>query len=135
MITQQPILQSRFRTGSLPIHTTPCKLADYCKSYYSGNGGGLNTANFVNGRNNITLTNLKLDHKGRNDETMSAEQPGHQLHKPLPGTSTSMSTPTSILIANHAPKLVIEYRNQSKINNTGSTNISGYLLMQVQYYN
>ncbi len=27
------------------------------------------------------------------------------------------------------------YRNQSKINNTGSTNISGYLLIQVQYNN
>ena len=31
------------------------------------------------------------------------------------------------------PKLVIEYRNQSKIKNTGSYNISGYLLIQVQY--
>lgn len=31
------------------------------------------------------------------------------------------------------PKLVIVYRNQSKIKNTGLTNITGYLLMQVQY--
>jgi len=27
------------------------------------------------------------------------------------------------------------YRNQSKIKNTGSTDIKGYLLMQVQFYN
>jgi hypothetical protein len=33
------------------------------------------------------------------------------------------------------PKLVINYRNQSKIKNTGSTNINGYLLIQVQFYN
>jgi hypothetical protein len=33
------------------------------------------------------------------------------------------------------PRLVINYRNQSKIKNTGSTNIKGYLLIQVQFYN
>jgi hypothetical protein len=32
------------------------------------------------------------------------------------------------------PKLVIMYRNQSKIKNTGSTAIKGYLLIQVQFY-
>jgi hypothetical protein len=31
------------------------------------------------------------------------------------------------------PKLVIEYKNQSKIKNTGRTNIKGYLLIQVQF--
>jgi len=37
----------------------------------------------------------------------------------------------------YRPRLIVSYidRNQSKIKNTGSTNISGYLLMQVQYYN
>ena len=35
----------------------------------------------------------------------------------------------------YQPKLVINYRNQSKIKNTGSTNIKGYLLIQIQYYN
>jgi phage-related protein len=35
----------------------------------------------------------------------------------------------------YQPKLTINYRNQSKIKNTGSTNISGYLLIQVQYNN
>ena len=32
------------------------------------------------------------------------------------------------------PKLIITYQNQSKIKNTGSTDIKGYLLMQVQYW-
>jgi hypothetical protein len=32
------------------------------------------------------------------------------------------------------PMLKITYRNQSKIKNTGSTDIKGYLLIQVQYY-
>jgi hypothetical protein len=35
----------------------------------------------------------------------------------------------------YKPKLVISYRNQSKITNTGSTDIQGYLLIQVQFYN
>jgi len=30
---------------------------------------------------------------------------------------------------------LITYRNQSKIKNTGSTDINGYLLIQVQFYN
>ncbi|MCU0849755.1 MAG: hypothetical protein MUC80_00585 [Candidatus Thermoplasmatota archaeon] len=33
------------------------------------------------------------------------------------------------------PRLVINYRNQSKIKNTGSTDIKGYLSIQVQFYN
>ena len=35
----------------------------------------------------------------------------------------------------YPPKLVIYYRNQSKIKNTGSTDIKGYLLIQIQFYN
>jgi hypothetical protein len=35
----------------------------------------------------------------------------------------------------YVPKLIITYRNQSKIKNTGSTDIKGYLLIQVQFYN
>ena len=33
------------------------------------------------------------------------------------------------------PKLIVEYRNQSKIKNTGDYNISGYLYMSVDYDN
>jgi len=33
------------------------------------------------------------------------------------------------------PHLLITYRNQSKIKNIGSTDIKGYLLIQVQFYN
>ena len=35
----------------------------------------------------------------------------------------------------YPPKLVINYRNQSKIKNAGSTDIKGYLLVQIQFYN
>jgi hypothetical protein len=38
-------------------------------------------------------------------------------------------------LGGYVPKLIITYRNQSKIKNTGSTNIKGYLLIQVQFYN
>jgi hypothetical protein len=36
----------------------PLQAGDYAKSHYTGNGGGLNTVNFVNGWNDITLTNI-----------------------------------------------------------------------------
>jgi hypothetical protein len=43
----------------------------------------------------------------------------------------SSNTPSG----DYVPKLIIAYRNQSKIKNTGTTNIKGYLLIQVQFYN
>jgi hypothetical protein len=112
----------------------PLQVGDYSRVYYQGNGGGLNTANFVNGRNNITLTNLSWITKGgttklclRSSRDISGTAPTGDEHVNV--CSYEYALPA------HAPRLVIEYRNQSKINNTGSTNISGYLLIQVQYYN
>jgi hypothetical protein len=112
----------------------PLQTADYSKSHYSGNGGGLNTAYFVNGRNNISLTNLSWITKGGTTKLCLRSS------RDISGTTPTGNEYVNVCScehpqANHAPKLVIEYRNQSKINNTGSTNISGYLLIQVQYYN
>jgi hypothetical protein len=37
-------------------------------------------------------------------------------------------------LGGYVPKLIIVYRNQSKIKNAGSTDIKGYLLIQVQFF-
>jgi parallel beta-helix repeat protein len=49
--------QLTVQNGQPTYPHNPIQTGDYGKSHYSGNGGSLNTANFVNGRNNITLTN------------------------------------------------------------------------------
>jgi PKD repeat protein len=112
----------------------PLQAGDYGKSHYSGNGGGLNTAYFVNGRNNITLTNLSWITKGGTTKLCLRSSRDISGTTPIGNEYVNVYS-KEYPIQDHAPKLVIEYKNQSKIKNTGSTNISGYLLIQVQYYN
>jgi hypothetical protein len=122
------------QNGQPDFPHSPLENGDYNKEYYDGKGGEFNTANFTTGFNDIQLTNhswltgdgitkfclrSSLDIEGdepTGDEYVSIhsnEFPGYGSHSILE----------------------IVYRNQSKIKNTGETNISGYLLMQVQYYN
>jgi hypothetical protein len=112
----------------------PLQATDYGKSLYSGNGGSLNTANFVNGRNNITLTNLSWVNK------IGTTKLCLRSSRDISGTTPTGNEYVNVYSANaplqgEVPKLIITYRNQSKIKNTGSTNIKGYLLIQIQYYN
>ncbi|MCU0849729.1 MAG: right-handed parallel beta-helix repeat-containing protein [Candidatus Thermoplasmatota archaeon] len=111
----------------------PLVSADYYKSYYSGNGGGLNTSSFVNGRNSIPLTNYSwLQKEGMTKFCLRSS-------KDISGTAPTTAEYVIVYSRNGAPqympKLYITYRDQSKIKNTGSTDITGYLLIQVQYYN
>ncbi len=117
---------------------SPLQIGDYAKSHYSGNGGGLNTANFVNGRNNITLTDLTWIN------TTGITKLCLRSSRDMSGTTPSGSEYVNVYSANamdpmpdvsYKPKLIITYRNQSKIKNTGATDINGYLLIQVQFYN
>ncbi len=110
----------------------PLQNGDYNKNHYSGDGGSLNTADFSAGYNDISLTNYswiktdgttKLCLRSRRDIDSNAPAGSEYV------TVCSSDYPT----AGHSPKLVVEYKNQSKIKNTGSTDIKGYLLMQVQY--
>jgi PKD repeat protein len=113
----------------------PLEERDYNKVYYSGNGGGLNTVNFVNGCNNITITELSWINAGGVTKLCLRSS------RDINGTAPTGSEYVNVHSANieeeqnpdPRPKLIITYRNQSKIKNTGSTNITGYLLMQVQY--
>ncbi len=111
----------------------PLASTDYNKNYYSGNGGGLNTSGFVNGRNNIPLTNYSwLQKEGMTKFCLRSS-------KDINGTTSTATEYVIVYSRNGAPqympKLCITYRDQSKIKNSGSTDIKGYLLIQVQYYN
>jgi hypothetical protein len=113
----------------------PLEESDYNKEYYSGNGGELNTVNFVSGYNNITLTELSWVSIG--GVTKLCLRSCRDINEITP-TGSEYVNVYSANIGGEAnpdprPKLIINYRNQSKIKNTGSTNITGYLLIQIQY--
>ncbi|MDH7506794.1 MAG: PKD domain-containing protein, partial [Candidatus Thermoplasmatota archaeon] len=113
----------------------PLMERDYYKDYYSGNGGELNMVNFVNGFNNITLTELSWINIG--GVTKLCLRSSCDINGVVPTGGEYVNVYSADIKGESnpdpRPKLVIVYRNQSKIVNTGSTNITGYLLMQVQY--
>jgi hypothetical protein len=110
----------------------PMVPGDYDEDHYSGNGGSLNTASFSNGYNDITITNHSwINTSGttklclRSSRDINSVEPSGDEYVTVSSSGTN----------NEEPKLLVVYRNQSKIKNTGSTDIKGYLLMKVQYYN
>jgi hypothetical protein len=116
----------------------PLEQGDYNKEYYSGNGGSLNTINFVNGRNNITLANFSWITAGditklclRGSRDINGTAPTGQEYVNVYSADADYKGESN---PDPRPKLIITYQNQSKIKNTGSTDIKGYLLMQVQYW-
>lgn len=112
----------------------PMQSSDYNRNNYAGNGGSLNTAQFTNGYNDIRLTSLSWVTKGgttklclRSSRDINGNAPtGNEYVNVYSHEYTGIGC---------QPKLTVVYRNQSKIKNTGSTNIKGYLLIQVQFYN
>ncbi len=122
------------QNGQPTYPNNPLQTSDYNKDHYSGNGGSINTANFKPRQNNITLTNLSWIN------TTGITKLCLRSTRDINGTTPTGKEFINIYSANvptpeYVPKLIITYRNQSKIKNTGSTDIKGYLLIQIQYYN
>jgi len=122
------------QSGQPSYPHNPLQAGDYNQSHYLGNDGSLNTTNFVNGHNNITLTNLTWVNKTgttklclRSSRDINGTQPTNKKYITVYSAD--------YLQAGYGPRLIITYRNQSKIKNTGSISIKGYLLIQVQFYN
>ncbi|HVQ01114.1 MAG TPA: PKD domain-containing protein, partial [Candidatus Thermoplasmatota archaeon] len=114
----------------------PLQAGDYNQSHYLGNGGSLNTTNFVNGHNNITLTSLSWINK--TGITKLCLRSSRDINRKTPTGNEYINVYSADALGGPAgckPKLIITYRNQSKIKNTGSTSIKGYLLIQIQFYN
>jgi hypothetical protein len=110
----------------------PMQSSDYNKNYYSGNGGMLNTSMFTSGYNAIPLSNLNLINK--TGITKLCLRSSRDINGNTPTGSEYINVHSNEFLGMCPPKLVINYRNQSKIKNIGSTNIKGYLLIQVQFY-
>jgi hypothetical protein len=111
----------------------PMQSGDYNKNDYSGNGGRLNTSLFSNGYNAITLRDLSWINK--TGTTKLCLRSSRDINGNVPTGNEYVNVYANEQGSEYQPKLVIAYRNQSKIKNTGSTNIKGYLLIQVQFYN
>ncbi|HVQ00392.1 MAG TPA: PKD domain-containing protein [Candidatus Thermoplasmatota archaeon] len=124
------------QSGQPTYPHNPLQAGDYNQSHYQGNGGSLNTTNFVNGHNNITLTQLSWINKTGTTKLCLRSS------RDINGKTSTINEYVNVYSADAQggpagckPKLIITYRNQSKIKNTGSTTIKGYLLIQVQFYN
>ncbi len=111
----------------------PMQTGDYFRNYYSGNGGTLGTSRFTSGYNAITMSNLSWINK--TGITQLCLRSSRDIGGTAPTGNEYVNVHSSEFLGMCPPKLVINYRNQSKIKNTGSTNIKGNLLIQVQFYN
>jgi hypothetical protein len=110
----------------------PMVPGDYDKDHYSGNGGSMNTSSFSSGYNEITITNHSwINTSGTTKFYLRSSRDINSVEP----TGNEYVTVSSSGTNNEEPKLVVVYRNQSKIKNTGSTDIMGYLLMQIHFCN
>jgi hypothetical protein len=91
------------------------------------------TQSFTNGYNAIILSNLSWINK--TGITKLCLRSDRDINGIAPTGNEYVNVYANEKGSGYQPKLVINYRNQSKIKNTGSTNIKGYLLIQVQFYN
>jgi hypothetical protein len=113
----------------------PLQTNDYNKNLYAGDGGSMNTGDFVNGRNNFTFMNLSWINQTGVTKLCLRSSRDIQGTAPTGTEYVAVYSREKIGFIDYSPHLVITYQNQSKIKNTGSTDIKGYLLIQVQYYN
>jgi hypothetical protein len=114
---------------------SPLQSTDYNKNYYSGDGGSLNTSGFGNGYNSISLNGNGIGWLNKTGWTKLCLRSNKDINGSAPTGNEFVIVYANEQGSGYQPKLVVTYRNQSKIKNTGSTDIKGYLLIQVQYYN
>ena len=127
--------QITIQNGQPTYPHIPMQTADYNKNHYAGNGGALNTSGFVNGFNTIYLNSNGKSWLNRTGLTKLCLRSSRDINGNTPTGNEYVTVYANEQGGNYQPKLVITYRNQSKIKNTGQTNFKGYLLIQVQYNN
>jgi hypothetical protein len=110
----------------------PMQGGDYNLNHYSGNGGTLPTQSFTNGYNAIILSNLNWINK--TGITKLCLRSDRDINGIAPTGNEYVNVYANEKGSGYQPKLMISYRNQSKIKNSGLINIKGYLLIQVQFY-
>jgi len=112
----------------------PLQTTDYNKNLYSGNGGSKNTSSLGTGYNAIYLNSDGKSWMNRTGWTKLCLRSNRDINGYTPTGNEHVYVYSSEQGLGYQPKLVITYRNQSKIKNTGSTDITGYLLLQIQFY-
>jgi PKD repeat protein len=123
------------QNGQPTYPARPMKDIDYDKSHYSGNGGTFGTSGFTSGYNNLVLNSDGRSWINRTGWTKLCLRSSRDISGTTPtGNEYVTIDSNEFLGVGCQPRLVIAYRNQSKIKNTGTTNIKGYLMMQVQYH-
>jgi len=114
---------------------SPLSATDYNKTKYSGNGGRFKTVNFGTGYNTLYLNSSGRGWINKTGSTKLCLRSSRDISGTTPtGDEYITVTSNEFLGVGCQPKLTVIYRNQSKIKNTGSTTIKGYLLIQVQYH-
>ena len=121
------------QNGQPTYPRSPLQSTDYNKSYYSGNGGSFNTSGFGSGYNNINLNTNGISWLNKTGWTKLCLRSNRDINGNAPTGNEFIIVYANEYGSGYQPKLVINYRNQSKIKNTGSTNIKGFLLIQIQY--
>jgi hypothetical protein len=113
----------------------PLQTTDYNKSHYSGDGGSFNTSMFTTGYNNITLNSDGKSWLNKTGWTKLCLRSNKDVNGSTPTNYEFVRVYSSEQGSGYQPKLTITYRNQSKIKNTGTTDIQGYLSIQLWRYN
>jgi hypothetical protein len=113
----------------------PLQSTDYNKNDYSGNGGSFNTSGFGSGYNSINLNSDGRGWLNKTGWTKLCLRSNKDINGTAPSGNEFVIVYASEQGSGYQPKLVITYRNQSKIKNTGSADIKGFLHIQIQYYN
>jgi len=123
------------QNGQPTYPDNPLKATDYDKSHYSGNGGQFNTNGFTTGYNAITLNSTGQSWINQSGWTRLCLRSSRDISGTTPTGSEYIGVYSSEQGSGYQPKLVITYRNQSKIQNTGTTDIKGHLLIEIQFHN
>jgi hypothetical protein len=113
---------------------SPLQSTDYNRNYYSVNGGSFNTSGFGSGYNTINLNTNGISWLNKTGWTKFCLRSNRDINGNTPTGNEFIIVYANEQGSGYQPKLVINYRNQSKIKNTGLTDIKGYLLIQVQFY-
>jgi len=125
--------QITVQNGQPTYPSSPLQQSDYDKSHYSGNGGTFDTSGFTSGYNNLTLNSDGRSWITRAGWTKLCLRSSRDISGTTPTGSEYVTVTSNEYGSGCQPRLIVVYRNQSKIKNTGTTDIQGYLLIQMQY--
>lgn len=122
------------QNGQPTYPRNPMQPGDYNKNYYTGNGGAFDTSGFANGYNYLNLNINGVNWIVHGGMTKLCLRSSRDIIPTAPDRTEYVTITTHEYPLDCGPTLTMIYRNQSKIKNTGISDIKGYLLIQVQQF-